>query len=52
MRKKTSHFAFLNRVSKAGKEIFQQALLHNGKIDPIHAEVGVFATEFFKAHLK
>lgn len=52
MRKKTSHFAFLNRASKAGKEIFQEALLHNkGKPDPVHAEVGAFATDFFKAHL-
>lgn len=53
MRKKVSHFAFLNRVSETGKKIFNEALLYNPlKADPVHSEVADFALDFFRTHLK
>jgi predicted dienelactone hydrolase len=51
---KTSHYVFLNRVSKIGKDVVRQDL-HTDPIETdritVHKEVGVFASDFFKEQL-
>lgn len=55
MRKEISHYAFLNRITEAGRKILQKAIQN----DPpscdritLHREVGTFSIEFFKDTLK
>lgn len=55
MRKEISHYAFLNRVSEAGKKLVKK---HIYKDPPccdrivIHQEVGLFAVDFFREFLR
>lgn len=54
MRKETSHYAFLNKVSEEGKKFLKKHFYRDPPAydrQVIHQEVGLFAVDFFREYL-